>query len=385
VDVSANASEPGRDDRHGLSEPVRGRRLGVALLRACPRALLPPLAVLNPSAVHAEEIAPAQTAAVTVAARDDEVEAFLEGMREPLEALGLVVRASGDGDEGRPPTQDATKRRVRVVVDARPSDHVDILVWVEPSVRASAVLRRVPRGPSTAVVIEDVAYAVRATVESLLAEPKPAVLSAPRAPLPPPPAVRSHPDRFGVDVAGFAGLRGLASAPPAIGGGAALDFGFLGRRPGRPNLYLGASFYAPVETSTSEVTLDTMVLSFRAIPGIELARVGPLRLAVGAGGGIDMLHTEPHPSETSSSVTLGAATTLLDPVLETQALLRVVVGGASLFFGLDVDYDLQPHQYTEIDRSGASSSVLTEWPVRPAGMLGLCLPIAGACACKDAE
>jgi hypothetical protein len=369
---------------------VRVRRLGIALLRVCPRASLCSLAVLHPSALHAEEAAPSQIAAVTVAAKDEDVEAFVNALREPLEALGLTVRASGAGDETPTLPEDTHETRVRVVVDARPLDHVDILVWVVPSVRTDPVQRRVPRGPSTPVVIEEVAYAVRATVASLLAERPLPVARAPAIAPPPPspsPSRRPPPRYFGLDVVGFAGMRGIAaSAPPAFGGGAALDLAFWGRHPVRPGLYLGASFYAPVESSTNEVTLETIMFSLRAIPSVELARIGPLHLAVGAGGGIDVFHSEPRPTQTSSSVTLGSDSTLSDPILEAQMLLRVAIGGASLFFGFDLDYDLKPDRYG-IGRlgSGISSSVLTEWTVRPSGMLGVCLPVAGVSACRDAE
>jgi hypothetical protein len=148
-------------------------------------------------------------------------------------------------------------------------------------------------------------------------------------------------------------------------------------------LYLGAYFYAPVDSSTSEVALEATLISLRAIPSVELARVGPLRFAAGAGGGIDVFHAEPQPTETAAA-TLGPDTTLVDPVLEAQLLLRIVVGGASLVLGFDLDYDLKPDRY-EVDRSGISSSILAEWSVRPAGMLGICLPVAGVSACKDAE
>jgi hypothetical protein len=370
---------------------VRVRRLGMALLRVCPPASLCFLAVVDPSVLYAEEAAPRQIAAVTVAAKDEDVEAFVNALREPLEALGLTVHASGAGSDARPPPEDISEARVRVVVDARPSDHVDILVWVMPQDRTGPVQRRVPRGPSTPVLIEDVAYAVRATVASLLAE-HPPVRAAPTptpapAKAPPPPPEHRRPGRFGLDVAGFAGVRGIAaSAPPAFGGGAALDFAFWGRQPGRPSLYLGAYFYAPIESSTSEVTLEATVISLRAIPSVELARVGPLRFAAGAGGGVDVFHAEPQPTETAAA-TLGPETTLVDPVLEAQMLVRIIVGGASLFFGFDLDYDLNPDRYYQSDRSGTSSSVsvLTEWSVRPAGMLGVCLPVAGVSACKDAE
>jgi hypothetical protein len=388
VNAAGNASGPSRDERHVLSERLCGRRLRIALLSVCPPAFLPPLAIVDPSVLHAQETAPRQIVDVTVAAKDEEVDPFLAGLREPLEELGLTVRAWGAGDEARPPPSGAPKTRVRVVVDARPLNHVDIEVWVTPSARTAPVQRRVPRAASTAVVIEDVAYAVRATVESLLAELAPQARppdgTAQEGAATPTPARNLHPARFGLDVAGFASVLGVASSVPAFGGGAALDFAFWGRQPGRPGLYMAASLRAPFDTSTNEVTLETMAYSLRAVPEVELARAGPLHVAAGGGVGVDIFHAQPHPAD-ASSATLSSPTTLVDPVLEAQVLLRVAIRGASLLFGFDLDYDLNPDRFNEINRNGDSSSVLKEWTVRPAAMLGLCLPVAGVSACRETE
>jgi hypothetical protein len=327
-------------------------------------------------------------AEVTVAAEDDDVDAFLAGIREPLEELGFAVRASGGGDESGPTARtDSSATRVHVVVDARPSDHVDILVWLSPSVRAAPVRRRVPRGTSTAVVVEEIAYAVRATVESLLAEltppvPAPQHTTAQTSVTIPPTSHHGPRAAFGLDLAGFASVLGVASSTPVFGGGAALDFGFLGREPGRPNLYLAGSVYAPFDALSAEAALETMVYSLRAVPGVELARMGPLRIAVGVGVGGDIFHAQPRPTK-ALSVTLGSSTTLVDPVAEAQFLFRFGVHGASLFLALAVDYDLDPGRYVAIDRAGAPSNVLTEWALRPEAMLGLCLPVAGASACRE--
>jgi hypothetical protein len=385
--VSKDATRLGRGDRLALRETLRGRRLGIAFLGAGPRALLAFLAFLDPSPLHGAESVSRPIAEVTVAAKDEDVDRFLEGMREPLEELGLTVRASGAGEEIRPLQPGAPKTRVRVVVDARPSDHVDVLVWVAPSVRTAPVQRRVPRGSSTAVVIEDVAYAVRATVESLLAEltpPAPAGSTSPGGKEATTIAsTRGEPAHFGLDVGGFAGVRGVAASAPAFGGGLALDFAFFGRRPGRPGLYLAASVYAPVDTSTTEVTLETMMYSARAISTFEVARLGPLRLAFGAGAGADLLHAQGHADATS--VVVDSSATLIDPVIEAQLLVRLVVRGAGLFLGFDLDYDLNPDRFTQLDRSGVSSNVLAEWTVRPAAILGVCLPVAGVSACREIE
>jgi hypothetical protein len=125
-------------------------------------------------------------------------------------------------------------------------------------------------------------------------------------------------------------------------------------------------------------------MSFRAVPSAQLLQLPAFALDLGAGVGLDLFHTVPR--DAGHSVVLESTKTLGDPVVEGLLVSRIrVARGARLLVGLAVDYDFGEHRYTAIDRYGNSSEVLQPWAVRPSGMLGLCIPLAGASSCASAE
>jgi hypothetical protein len=332
-----------------------------------------------------------------VAARPEERNAILEALREPLDSLGLTVRALRNDDSPPPFVSAAPGTRARVWIDARPVDHVDIFVWTSSLGAPPAPARRViPRSGSSAVVAEEVAYVVRSTLESLLQEPvasaapPPAVIVAPPVarpvdalpvvPISPPPAGKM-PGRFGFDAAAFATAQGFASSTAAFGGGLGMDLAFWGARLFRPTVWIGASLNAPFESVGTEATLETTLYSVRAIPGVELLQFGYFHVAAGAGFGVDFLRTVPGPGSASSTVTLSSPSTQADPVLEAQLLIHAPLGRiAGIVLGVNLDYDAAPHDYLQTGPSGASP-VLAPWRVRPSAILGLCLPLVGESAC----
>lgn len=329
-----------------------------------------------------------------MAARPDERGALLEALREPLDSLGLTLRVAHL--DAAPPPWVPAGARARVWIDARPPDHVDIFVWTVLGATAEPAHRVIPRSGSSAVVAEEVAYVVRATLESLLSEPLPAapppsvtLIAPPQPPpaevpySPPPPVpVGKTTDRFGLDVSGFGIAQGVASSTPAFGGGLGLDLAFWGTHPLRPTLWLGASLNAPVESVTAEATLETALYSLRAIPGVELFELGRFHLAAGAGLGVDFLRTVPGPGSMPSGVILGAPTLEADPVIEAQLLFHAPLArSAGVVLGLNLDYDAGTHRYVETDRAGVASTVFAPWALRPAAILGLCLPLIGESAC----
>ena len=116
MEVPPSARRAGRDDE----DVSNGQRRKGSLLSYRRGGLFLVLAVLHASPVYAETGPPKQMAEVTVAAEDDDVDAFLAGIREPLEELGFAVRASGGGDESGPTTRtDSSATRVHVVVRTR--------------------------------------------------------------------------------------------------------------------------------------------------------------------------------------------------------------------------------------------------------------------------
>jgi hypothetical protein len=358
--------------------------------------ILPQVIVLcAPSLSRAEEPSDLLVL-VSVSARPEERSVLIEALREPIDSLGLTLRVAHADDA--PPSwgPSALGIRARVWIDSRPVDHVDIFVWTPPGSSAAPAHRSIARSGSSAVIAEEVAYVVRATLESLLSEPEPVAPPPPVifvapvpvvdvSPSPPPPAapMEKTSDRFGFDLSAFAAAEGVASSTAAFGGGLGLDFAFLGARPLRPTLWFGTSINAPVESVTPEASLDTTLYSVRAVPGIELLQFGHFRIAAGAGVGFDLMRTVPGQGSMPSRVTLSSATTQVDPVLEAQLMFHAPIArNVGIVLGLNLDCDVGPHQYIETDEAGMMSTVFAPWALRPSAILGLCLPLAGESPCS---
>jgi hypothetical protein len=354
----------------------------VALATACAA-----LATESPALAQGAETA--DVADVVIAGSDTEGTAFLEAVRGPLGDLGLRVHASRATESAGGPEALPAGARARVWIDARARDRVEVVVSVPRGDAVRSVARTVARGDSPSIVVEEVAYVVRATLEALLAEPAPPPPSPPSAlappqVLPPSPAVDRPPAAvrpgrgagFALDVDAFATGRALG-ASTAIGAGGGVDAAPWGRAPGRPTLLLTGAFNAPFETTSSLVTLQTDIVSVRALADVELSRLGALRFTAGGGTGIDVFHAVPLQAG-APSVTLGGDTTRVDPVLATrvQALVHVV-GGPSFVFAVDLDYDIEPHRYEAGVAGGAPSVVLDPWRLRPGGEVGLSIPLFG--------
>jgi hypothetical protein len=356
----------------------------VALATACAT-----LATARRAVAQAGE--PADVADVVIAGSDTEGTALLEAVRGPLGDLGLRVRASRATETAGGAEALSAGARARVWIDARALDRVEVVVSV-PGGRdgVRSVARTMARGDSPSIVVEEVAYVVRATLEALLSEPvpaappQPAVLAptqalAPTAKDERPPVATARPGRrdgFALDAVAFATGRALG-ASTAIGAGGGVDAAPWGRAPGRPTLWLTGAFNAPFETTSSLVTLQTDIVSVRSLADVELSRLGALRFTAGGGTGIDVFHAVPLQAG-APSVTLGGATTRVDPLLaaRVQALVHVV-GGPSFVFAVDLDYDVLPHRYEAGQADGAPSVVLDPWRLRPGGEVGLSIPLFG--------
>jgi len=342
---------------------------------------------------------------VAVAASDPEAVALFEALRELLARrdLGLrPMRRDASAEEGAlvEPGLVSPDDRACVAIDARSRDRVLIAAYgIGKRGLAPPVQRTVLRTDSSAIVVEQVAHTVYATIASLLAATEP----GPEPESSVPPAMNVAKDtagglpidglqaqplpraRFGLDAAAFASLRAVASGVgPSTGGGAALGASAL-RLPMQPSVWLTASFDAPFDVPSRETTLETSVESFRAIPTAQLFTFGILRVDFGAGAGIDLFHTTPRDAP-RSSVKLGPAMTLTDPVMTAQLVTRTNVARvACLLVGVGVDYDLVVHRYTSVDRFGNADSVLLPWRFRPSAIVGLWIPLAGTTVCSSSE
>jgi len=345
---------------------------------------------------------------VAVAASDDDTAALVDALRELVGRLGLglhAVRADAPPWGSGPASTDRDER-ARVFIDNRFADRIEITASAVRDGAASApVTRTVPRAESTSIVVEQVAHAVHATLESLLsigtdaaappeANAVPTVQPPAMAP-PTVPAADASPPRplrrrsgFSMDAAAFASGRGMASNVGAVvGGGGAVNFAAW-PGPWRPRLWIGGSYNAAFSTqdATDGVALATAVTSIRAIPSIELLERSVLQIDVGVGGGVDVFHAVPGSAGLNlagQAVTPESTTTRSDPVLTGQLVARIrVVSSARLLVGVGVDYDMDRRRYTVQYSGGSSTAVLEPWLVRPSAMIGLCVPLVGTVACS---
>jgi hypothetical protein len=263
----------------------------------------------------------------------------------------------------------------------------------------TVVERTVPRSDSAAIVVEEVAHVVYATLESLLGaqEPPPPPPVAPPEPpaarvASPPEAPREAPVRrpaesvgFGLDGAVFVtGFEIASNSGAVVGGGGGIEL-LLAHAPLRPGLWLTGTFLTSFDAQGQLATLETSMSSFRALPSIRVAAIGPLRWDVGAGAGVDFFHTIPR-NPSRSTVDLGSTQTLADPVLDAQLLMRIrIASGVRLLLGFDLAYDIGLHRYSDVDRDKTARTVLEPWAWRPSALAGLCIPIAGFYACGGSE
>jgi hypothetical protein len=336
---------------------------------------------------------PVNLARVTIAGSEEDTNTLLEALREPLLSLGLSLRGArlvgGANTDVDPPSTE-----VAVTIDTRLSDRVDLVVRLGSGSQAARVQRSIPRdaaSASRAVVAEEVAYAVRSTLDSLLRSPRP---SLPPPVLPPPPALAAaaevpvrandpsphHAPWLGLDAAVFATGRGVARATGAFGGGAALEALGFGAARWRPALWLAGAIDAPFGTSSRDVSLQTTLGSLRAMPMLELPRNGPVSIAAGVGVGLDLFHVVPS-AVPGATVMVPAGATHVDPLLEAQLIARVqLFDWIGLLAAIAIDYDTRPHHYLT-EQGDARADVLAPWTVRPSGYLGVCVPLTGATAC----
>jgi hypothetical protein len=337
---------------------------------------------------------------VAVAAPDPEATRLLDALDELTARLGLGVRATPGGAtpwtriDG--PALDASER-ARVWIDARAADAVSLDVCVlHPGSPAACVHRTLARAGSSAVVVEEVAHLVHATLESeLLAQPEPApplLPTSPAAPLVPPVAVvvphkddaGAHPARpsLALDAAAFVDGRMLAEGSHAtLGGGGAVVVSSAIRF--RPSLWLSAAIQTPFAANGTGLTLETTVSSFRAVPAVQVIGFRVLTLDLGAGGGADLFHSTPENPRLPYVGATPAPSTHVSPVFTGQLIAHLRLGpSARLLAGIDIDWSPGQRRYEILTPIGTPTAVLQPWTVRPGALLGLCIPLAGPGGCE---
>jgi hypothetical protein len=281
-----------------------------------------------------------------------------------------------------------------VWIDASAPDHVAIVVSRPTGSTNRTYARSLTREGSAAVVAEQVAQVLRASLESILTdvpeEPAPATTNAPPpdapgAPSPSTtiePAAAPRPAGFGVDLLAFGRERATsAQSGPVLGLGAALAVSLP--QPLRRFSVEASATYDPrydVHNGPANDSVDGA--SFRIVPSVALVALEDLRVDLGVGGGVDLFEAAPLVVRASMAV-FEAPVKTVDPVLTGQLVMRLrLAAQLGLFFGCAVDYD--PAAGPTPVHTGHSSQpppTFEPWRVRPAATFGLCIALLPGSAC----
>ncbi len=325
---------------------------------------------------RADAVVPSPPIAVDVelSGAGEQTDALFDAIREPLSRLGLEVHAA----PGAPGT--------KLVVQVDLSSRYDAIVVVHGG--PTEIRRTVPRDGPPNVVRDEIAEAVRSSVEAeLLAEQAP---PSP-APAPPQPAappglvpVVVQPDHvappaatsaFALDVATLAGIgpiAGNADLTPHIGGGLVAS----SRSRLRPSIAVTATYVVPFTTHFDEVAADTTIVTVRAVPSIEVWRSTALALDVGAGAGIDVVSV--HASVQPPSLNISRFDeSRVDPMLTGLAIGYVsLTPGVALTLVVGAEWDLFPREF-QVGGPGGGD-ILRPWRVRPVALAGFTFTALGS-------
>jgi hypothetical protein len=250
-------------------------------------------------------------------------------------------------------------------------------------------VRRVPLGDGVdEVVREELAHVLASGVDGLLAgrplertrEEVRVELGLPAsAPALPPagpsatasvPAAPSEPPSLslhlgvGYELTGFAEAAWVSHGPLAE-----LSLGLL-FVPLRPSLSLSAQERAPLEADGAPIGVRLDQGVFRLVLSVNMPLAAGLTLAVGFGGGMDVVRATP-------TLASGSSATLAEPSTAVLGILRAVVGLRWRVFGatelavlLGCDVDVEARSYWA-RRNGDEQRVLEPWIARPLLTVGM--------------
>ena len=243
---------------------------------------------------------------------------------------------------------------------------------------------RIRASSSRAVLLDESAHVVQATVESLLAEraksepalgrrlPTPPGPSASELAAEPKPSARPE---LGLDLALLSGLH--ASGPDALavpGAGVGLNFAHRASAV-RPGAWFLAEYRFPFDIDDSGFPPQAQTLALRLVPSLDLARSSRVALQLGLGGGLDRFHIthaiedrEGHARRSNGTRVAGVFTGLL-------ALRVGLVENVQFSALLAADFDPSP---PDLEVRPRYPEQHRPWAVRPGLMLGISFTPIGA-------
>jgi hypothetical protein len=332
--------------------------------------------------------APRRVVHVVIAGEDAEAAAALEAsLRELVARLDLTVEASRAErvDLDAATLADGGSELATAWVDLRASRAATAIV--EGRTGRVVARRSVERDRSTAIVVEELAHIIQASVEELAEQERhraqpPATPPAPQPepPRPEPPRIAAEaPQRLGLDGGAFFAGRSFGTGAEAVVGGGGMLGAALGRGPFRPALWLIGTYHVAFDVRGRAVDVHTKAATLRLAPAIRV--VGGQKWLVEAGpqGGFDVMWTTPRANSSGlPTERLGAENTDASPVVGAFVAAHFSVGpSADLVVALSADVDLSPHRFV-IAEGNETEPLFTPWRVRPALLLGFTFNLAGS-------
>lgn len=348
------------------------RCVGIATL------LLASCAHASDRAARAQGVEGDRIVSLTVSGSTAEGRPLLASVDELLGRLGLRV-AAGPLVEG--------------VIVARVSVELGrdlCVVSVSKSSGPVLQVRRVTRGPSTAVTIEAVAHVIQSSVEELIEldrrrvparppdaqpesePPTPPELPAASAPLEP--LVGPKVSGPGVELGAYMSGRSFTTdALVVMGAGLITVLRFSSLQGISPRLAASFNWNGPFATSSSTVpvktTTQTWSIRLLGQARVPLGTSFALEVGLGAGADVFLSHSESR-SSTLTTDELSADLVVPSAILEASVGLRARVSSfAEIVFALAGDVDLSRHTYVSV-LAGSRTPLFQHWLIRPALTLG---------------
>ena len=333
--------------------------------------------------------APRRVVHVVIAGEDAEAAAALEAsLRELVARIDLTVEASRAErvDLDASTLADGGSELATAWVDLRATRAATAIV--EGRTGRVVARRSVERDRSMAIVVEELAHIIQASVEELAEQERhraapppasPAPAPQPEPPKPEPPRVAEAPGRLGVDGGAFFAGRSFGSGAEAVVGGGGMVGAALGRGPFRPALWLIGTYHVAFDVRGRAVDVHTKAATLRLAPAIRVVGGAKWLIEAGPQGGFDVMWTTPRANSSGlPTERLGAETTDASPVVGAFVMAHFSVGpSADLVVALSADVDLSPHRFV-IAEGRETEALFTPWRVRPALLLGFTFNLAGS-------
>jgi hypothetical protein len=370
--------------------PAQRGALSFGALLAIALASVAADARADDAAPTAAEAAPRRVVRLVIAGDDAEAAGALEAsVRELVARLDLTVEASRAErlDLDAPALAETTGGELATAwVDMRATRATTAIV--DGRTGRVVARRSLERDRSTAIVVEELAHIIHASVEELADVERhrpPTPAPAPPRPQPEPPVrtdparVANGPPRWGLDGGGFFAGRAFGTGAEAVVGGGGLVGAALGRAGFRPALWLIGTYHVAFDIRGQRVDVHAKAAAIRIAPTLRLFGGEKWLVEAGPEGGFDVMWTTPRANSTGLPTgRLGEESTDVSPVMGAIVAAHLSVGtSADLLLAFSTDIDLSPHRFV-VTEGAEIEPLFVPWRIRPALLLGFTFNLAGS-------